>query len=164
MCAFARDFHATWPGLASGLGERRRSCLRSEPARGGSPPIPNVGATPASSRYKPSTGTVEARVEATSARLPARTAADRLPREWLNRVGSPFPAGPRGRRWRRLPTPEAITGDPSRSWQSRGLMEDAGQAMAWSVERSRPRCTSTKRLTDAQGAIRGVNTTVHSSV
>ena len=74
------------------------------------------------------------------------------------------PAGPRGRRWRRLPTPEAMPGDPSRSWQSRGLMEDVGQAMAWSVERSRPRCTSTKRLTDAQGAIRGVNTTVHSSV
>ena len=106
MCAFARDFHATWPGPASGLGERRRSCLRSE--RGGSLPIPNVGATPASSRHKPSTGTVGARVEATSARLLARTAADRLPQERLNCVGVSAPWRLRNVRCSRYTLPSNI--------------------------------------------------------
>ena len=70
----------TWrasPGLAA---------VRALSGAGG-PPIPNVGATLASSRHKTSTGTVEARVEAASARLPARAAADRLPQKRLNCVG-----------------------------------------------------------------------------
>ena len=162
MCAFARDFHATWPGPASGLGERRRSCLRSEPARVAADT--QRGCHPGELPPQNLDGYRRGTCRGDFCEPPSPHGGRQAPARVAQPRRVSVPAGPRGRRWRRLPTPEAMPGDPSRSWQSRGLIKNAGQAMAWSVERSRPRCTSTKRLTDAQGAIRGVNTTVHSSV